>query len=92
MACILPVFFPSGGFGRRSVTLSLETLGFQNTLAGSSCPPAQAQPSHVGPSRASGLVLTSSCSRGHKMAARRPLETHQRVLFGPHSVFLFVLI
>lgn len=91
MACVLLVFFPFGGFGCQSVTLSLETLGFQNTPAGSSCPPAQAQPSHVGPPLASGLVLASSCSRGHKMAARRPLETHQRVLFGPHSV-LFVLI
>ena len=89
MACVLLVFFPFDGFGHKSVTLSLKTLVFQNTPACSSCLPAPAQPSHVGPPLASGLVLASSSFRGRKMAARRPPETHQRILFGPHSVFCF---
>ena len=91
IACILLVLFPFDGFGHKSVTLSLKTLVFQNTPACSSCLPALAQPSHVGPPLASGLVLASSSSRGRKMAARRPPETHQRILFGPHSVFFFFL-
>ena len=88
-ACVLLVFFPFDGFGHESVTLSLKTLIFQNTPACSSCLPAPAQPSHVGPPLASGLVLASSSSRGRKMVARRPRDPPADFVWSSQCFFFF---